>query len=436
MKEKGIDSYYVGGCVRDKLMGIPIDDVDICLVNVTNAGVVTEILEKFCDKIVSDAGSRFPVWIGIIGNYKIDYALARRENLVGSSRKDFEIEIENVSIEDDLRRRDLTVNAIAINVLSNDYIDPFGGISDLNKRIAREVSEAFAEDTLRVLRAARFISRFQLNATTSLIELCRRLTPTDISNERVGMELMKTLKTSSKPSSFFQFLRHVGWLKYYFGELEDCIGVPQDPKHHPEGCVFTHTMHCLDYAQDWFTRAVMLCHDLGKAHTTTMRIEDKKIQSIGHELAGVELTKTMLKRIHFASHDTINQIACLVELHMVRTKDSKHEKVVRRTLRKLMHYQISYSKLVEVCKCDIGGRPPLPKFTPDIGQDLAEELLEKDEMKPIVTGEDLLSLGLKGPDIGNVLKTALELQDRGTLRKDNWKRVLKGCNMEQLKGIL
>lgn len=673
MLNNGIDSYYVGGTVRDKLIGIPVDDIDICLTNVKDKKIVTSILKKYCDKIVSDAGSRFPVWIGIIGDVKIDYAMARKENLVGNTRKDFDVDVDSITIEQDLERRDLTINAIAQNILTGDFIDPFNGRYHILEKIAHPVGSAFAEDTLRVLRAARFIARFELTPSDDLIKVCKSLRPTDISNERVGMEVMKLFKVANKSSIFFYFLRQVDWLKYYFQELENCIDVPQDWNHHPEGSsliqcspyttcitsptetswhyfsfgqlfsgsftvgttiepfdrtttaksivnatfdsfsgafragsnsgkfssvltpatiahpktfvfsfgsstfvadkiirvvfkvpksgmhgvmqssindfeifnriiqpisifmmdmfgrkdfstkmehhnypvetsrisdswihnvgissiivdsasmtsdgyvicsfdlgfnskacfthfkefmykdnsfspdfqkegdeflhvfhaelrmgdVFTHTMYCLDQAQDWFTRAVMLCHDLGKAHTTTMKLSDRRIQSIGHEFVGIDLTKNMLKRIHFCSHEIINQIACLVELHMVRT--SSTTKVVRKTLRRLMHYKIPYSKLVEVCRCDVSGRPPLPAFTPYIQQDIADKLIEDGEMIPIVTGEHLLELGLKGPDLGKVQKIALELQDRGTLRKDNWKTVLKGCSLEQLKGLL
>jgi tRNA nucleotidyltransferase (CCA-adding enzyme) len=442
MKEAGINSYYVGGAVRDKLMGIPIDDIDICLVNVVDSQVVTKILEKYCDSIVSDAGSRFPVWIGIIGDMKIDYALARRENLVGKTRQDFQVDIASVSIEEDLKRRDLTINAIAENVLTGEIVDPFNGRFHIENKVAHYVSSAFMEDTLRVLRTARFIARFELVPTSSLITMCKNLKPTDISNERVGMELMKMFKTVKKPSLFFNFLREVDWLGYYFKELENCIDVPQDFRHHPEGCVYTHTLYCIDESQDWFIRAVMLCHDLGKAECTTIdgldyRLTDKegKIQSIGHEERS-DLGKQMLKRIHFASHNIINQIGCLIELHMVRTSNNKYHKVVRKTLRRLMHYGIEYSKLAEVCKCDVCGRPPKERYIPDIGQDIAEELLKNGEMIPIVTGEDMLALGIQGPDIGNILDLCLSLQDRGTLRKDNWKGVLKGCNIPCLKNRL
>lgn len=449
----GITCYFVGGYVRDSLMGIRSDDKDICLVGVKDKSVVEKIIGKY-GIITPEIGKNFPNWLAIIDGEKIDFALARTEKLIGNNRKAFECSTEDVTIEEDLSRRDLTINAIARNILTDMYIDPFGGMDDILDGIARETSNAFGEDTLRVYRTARFIARFNLRPTPSLIRMCKSLKPTDISDERVGMELMKlfTLPADTKVSKFFYFLKDIDWLGYHFPELEACIGVPQSPKNHPEGHVFIHTMHCIDAAKDWFMRAVMLCHDLGKAtHTTLDGInwsEFKgirhgaqnpfigKIQSIGHEEAGVPLCKAMLKRISFTNHDVINRISTLVKLHMIRavyTTDNA-QKIVRRHLRELMNMEIPYELLVETVRCDLAGRPPLDPINPEIGQELAKELLESGAMTPIVTGKLLQSLGLKdGPEMGAITKKALELQDRGTLNSDNWRERLIQSGFKILK---
>lgn len=432
LRTLGIESYYVGGYVRDYLLGNTVDDIDICLVGVTDRKLTTSVLEKYCSSVSSEKGS-FPIWICTIEGKKVDFAVARKENLVGKTRKDFLVETENVSIEEDLKRRDLTVNSIAINVLSGDIIDPYDGRYHLQEKIAHPTSDAFREDSLRVIRAARFISKFGFDPSTELMEVCKSLKPNDISNERVGMELKKLFKSSDKPSLFFYFLKEVGWLGYYFQELQDLIDIPQDPIRHPEGCAFFHTLYTIDEAKDWFTRAVMLCHDLGKAKCTTN--EDGKIRSIGHEEAGIELTKTMLKRIHFDSHKVIGDIACLVGLHMLRFS-GKSEKAVRTTLRELSKRKLDFQQLVEVCRCDVSGRPPLEKYTPDIGQELAKKIIENNEIQPIVTGDIIVSLGIQGPDVGTIYDLALKLQDKGTLKRDNWKKVLKSCNLPILKGKL
>lgn len=454
LKDSNIDSYYVGGCVRDEIMGLPTDDYDICLVGVHNPKFVDSLLMEECDSVTPLVGQKFPVWIATIDGKKVDFAMARRETLVGGTRRDFEVTTEDVTIEDDLRRRDFTINAIAKDVLTDEYRDPYGGRRHILEKVLHHTSEAFSEDTLRVYRAARFLARFPtFLATESLHEVCKRLSPTDISPERVGMEFTKMLKTAERPSRFFNFLRKIGWLQYHFKEVYDLINVPQSPKHHPEGDVYTHTMHSLNQATDWFTRVCMICHDFGKVTTTTIcnseygppmdcvNWQDRniwpnqyaisdivlphvKIKSIGHELEGKQLTRDMLTRIHFMDYRTIRQVETIVELHMIR--EGVSEKVIRRTLRKLMEKHLTYDQLVEVCRCDLSGRPPLAEYTPDIGQNRAKVLLEEDAMTPIVTGEKLIALGYEpGKLMGELIKKGLEWQDRGTLNSYNWVKMIE-----------
>jgi tRNA nucleotidyltransferase (CCA-adding enzyme) len=437
-----IKSYYVGGCVRDEIMGITSDDVDICLVGVTNPRQVEEILLEHCQSVTPLVGQKFPVWIADIDGYKVDFAMARKETLVGGTRKDFDVVTEGVTIEEDLRRRDFTMNSIAKDCLTGEYVDPFDGRSDIEDKLLSPTSGAFAEDTLRVYRAARFLARFpDFGICPSLYDMCPYLKPDDISAERVGIEFKKAMEQGVKPSRFFWFLKIMKWLPYHFKELHDCIDVPQSPKHHPEGDVYQHTMYALDEATDWFTRTVMVCHDLGKVTTTTYGefswnnllpelkeeiIKEPRwpIRSIGHEEAGKQLTRDMLTRIHLTDHRTIRQIETLVELHMIRTGVS--EKVVRRTLRRLMEKHLTYDQLVEVCRCDLSGRPPLAKYTPDIGQHRAKELLDEDAMTPIVTGEKLIAIGYTpGKTLGHLINKGLEWQDRGTLNHYNWIKMIE-----------
>lgn len=454
----GVMSYYVGGCVRDEIMSgfLAFDsDIDVCLVGVTDPTQVEAILLQHSESVTPLVGKKFPVWIATIDGKKVDFAMARIETLVGDSRTDFDVVTEGVTLKDDLRRRDFTMNAIAKEVIHGEIIDPFNGAWDIAHSVLHYTSDAFKEDTLRVYRAARFLSRFpELKPSAPLVKLCKILKPTDTSNERVGMELMKTMEQALIPSTFFTFLNEIGWLKYHFKEVEDLIGVPQNPNYHPEGDVFTHTMYALNQAQSWFIRTVMLCHDLGKATTTTFHldgheneikwmpeeghisvknmpiesqkkmIEECKIKSIGHEEAGKPLTRSMLTRIHFTDHKTIRQIETLVGLHMIR--NGVNEKVIRRSLRILMNMGLEYNQLVQVCRCDVSGRPPLAPYTPDIGQHRAEELLKSGAMNIIVTGEKLIEVGYTpGPLLGELVKMGLEWQDRGTLNEYNWLKMIK-----------
>ncbi len=455
-----IQLYVVGGYVRDEIMGTPSEDMDICLVGGGTAAIVSGKLEALkatghIDTVTTVHGS-FPIWIVEINGTKYEFAMARKERKLGQSRTEFETEVKDVTIEEDLMRRDFTINAIAKNVLTEEIIDPFYGRMAIRRKMLSPVSEAFKEDSLRVIRAARFISRFQFTPTSLLKDYCRDLKPTDISAERVGMELMKTLKQVEKPSMFFNFLKEVGWLGYFFKELEDCIGVPQSPIHHPEGDVYTHTMHCIDAADGWFARTVMTCHDLGKAITTKVDGMDyklavrelrdiqqgslsHKVTAHGHEEAGVQLTYNMLKRIHFTDHSTIRRIGCFVELHMIRATmtQKNYDKLIRRTLRKLMHHNLTYPQLLYIIWCDLAGRPPkeppsLSELYEQMHLDHARNLVINGEMEPIVTGEKLLEIGIpSGPEMGQMITKALELQDRGTLTKYNWRQVLHGAGFKK-----
>jgi len=448
LQEK-IEAYYVGGCVRDWEMGLEPEDIDICLVGVKNYKDVKRILLPFCSDVIEAVGKQFPNWIAVINGRNYDFALARTEKKVGQTRQDFLCSVEDVTIEQDLERRDLTINSIAKHVLTGEIIDPFNGRLHIKQKVAHPTSRAFGEDPLRVVRAARFVARYELVPTLSLIVTCYRLTNEGLSAERVGGELKKVFMQAKKPSLFFNFLREVCWLGYYFEELESLIDIPQSPTHHPEGDAYTHTLLTIDAATGWFTRAVMLCHDLGKGLKTTINgipygdfnwsngiPNGAKISSVGHEEAGIELTKNILKRIRLTNNDAINQIACLVELHMIRIYgDNPPTKVVRRTLRRLMHYELDYMSLYEVVLADLSGRPPLPvPETLDIGQEEAARLLSKNEMTPVVTGRMLRRQGIKpGPEMGAMIRTGLELQDRGTLNASNWKARLRGYGFKCLQ---
>lgn len=475
-----IDTYVVGGAVRDELLGKSPGDMDICLVGGVLPWNVMDALNYISGEVPGFQGfttvhGSFPIWIVQIDDIKYEFAMARTERLTGESRTEFETKVHDVTIEEDLLRRDLTINAIAKNLLTGKIVDPYEGKFDIMYKIAKPVSTAFLEDNLRVLRAARFIATYELTPTPSLIDYCKRITPTTaiinhkltvqlLSMERVGMEVKKLMEKAVKPSLFFDFLNQVGWLQPLFPEVYNLIGVPQSAKHHPEGDAYRHTMHTLDEATDPFIRIVMLCHDLGKATTTEVNgfpwnppnclAEDLlqlhkeqpltnglKISAHDHEKEGEILTRQMLQRIHYDSHKEIRKIECLVGLHMVRihfvNKQRTIDKLVRRTLRRLMHYGLSYYQLVAVTWADMAGRPPIePPTLAEVHELLHTEyalnLLINGDMNPIVTGKKLLALGISPTEeMGKIIEKALELQDRGTLTKDNWLKVLKGTSMFQ-----
>lgn len=422
-------AYVVGGYVRDEIKRRKSDDLDICLTGIDNPDSVAVILSKFghCKAV----GKNFPIWLLTTPDGgKYDFALARIESKAGcsDSRTDFNIIADSsITIEDDLARRDLTINAIAYEIPTGKVIDPFNGVKHLLEGIAHPVSEAFMEDPIRVIRAARFIPRFGLKPSALLKEYCRAIVPNrkSLPPDQVGKELTKLLSQTDTPSMFFRFLKEVDWLGYHFPELDTLIGVPQENEWHPEGDVFEHTMHCMDAAKTPFMRVTMLCHDLGKATTTEMI--GGKWKAPGHAKAGVEPTLAMLKRIVFGDTKLQNQIAMLVETHMFHVNEQFSRKAVGRMINRLASVGLSFDDLVEVCRCDVSGRPPLPGFTPYIGQDIAKgfEVQKGQKIKPIVNGGMLIPMGYKsGPELGQIKARLLEEQMAGNLNENNWREFL------------
>ena len=240
-------------------------------------------------------GKEFPVFL-VDGN---EIALARKERKVSKGYKGFEIYTsKDITIEEDLKRRDITINAIAKDVLTEEIIDPYGGIEDIKNKRIRHISDAFCEDPLRAYRVARFAAKFNFNVDKDTYRLMNKLKDelVSISPERVFVELQKALSVS-KPSIFFEVLKEAKILDIHFKEINDLIGVPQPLKYHPEGDVFNHTMIVLDKVatntNDVTVRFAALVHDIGKAVTP----KDILPQHIGHDERGIELMNNLSKRL-------------------------------------------------------------------------------------------------------------------------------------------
>jgi tRNA nucleotidyltransferase (CCA-adding enzyme) len=283
--------YLVGGAVRDRLLGIPGADRDYVVVGATP--------EEMTARGFKPVGADFPVFLH--PETKEEYALARTERKSGHGYKGFTFYCApDVTLEDDLKRRDLTINAMAEDEAGH-LIDPFGGAADLRAGILRHVSAAFAEDPLRVLRVARFAARFKeftvADETRALMaELARSGELSHLVAERVWQELERALGEPA-PARFFEVLRECGALKVLFPEIEALFGVPQPPEHHPEIDTGVHTLLVLAAAArltpDTRVRFAALAHDLGKGMTP--RAEWPK--HIGHEERGAELVKTLCQRL-------------------------------------------------------------------------------------------------------------------------------------------
>lgn len=289
IKNAGGCLYLVGGAVRNEIMGKTIVDEDYCVV-----GISQEVFQKLFPKAIL-RGKDFSV-------YDIDgkeFALARRERKSGTGHKQFEIETDkNILIEEDLSRRDITINSIAKNVLTGEIIDPYGGQQDIKNKIIRKTTDAFLEDPLRVYRVARFTATLDFEVEEQTIAEMKKLKAelASLSVERVFAELKKAL-ASDKPSAFFNVLRKAELLEVHFKEFFDLIGKNQPEKYHPEGDSYNHTMMVVDNSvkltNKLEVRYSCLVHDLGKGTTPAKMLP----HHYGHEERGEKLVENLGKRL-------------------------------------------------------------------------------------------------------------------------------------------
>jgi tRNA nucleotidyltransferase (CCA-adding enzyme) len=288
-----MEKYLVGGAVRDKLLGYPVKERDWV--------VVGETPDSMINRGFRAVGKDFPVFLHPDSHE--EYALARTERKTAPGYKGFIVYADaDVTLEQDLQRRDLTINAIAMTS-EGEIIDPYGGRDDLGKRIFRHVSPAFAEDPVRILRVGRFAARYHhlgfklAHATTDLMRTMVVAGEVDhLVPERVWAELSKALIEPS-PSAFFCTLMDCGALEKIFPEIYQLFGVPQPPKYHPEIDTGLHSMMCLEQAALLSTkpevRFAALVHDLGKA----LSPKDNLPHHYGHETKGLPVLEALCGRL-------------------------------------------------------------------------------------------------------------------------------------------
>ena len=302
-----METYLVGGSVRDQILGLSTKDNDWVVVGASP--------EQMLRQGFRSVGKDFPVFLHPKTNE--EYALARTERKTAPGYKGFAVHAApDVTLEQDLARRDLTINAIA-QTADGKLIDPYNGQQDLKDKILRHVSPAFSEDPVRVLRIARFAARFDFtiaNETKVLIQHMVDSKELDhLVPERVWQELAKALATE-QPSLFFTTLRSAGALKSLFPEVDRLFGVPQVPKWHPEVDTGIHVMMVIDQAARLSKNIAVifaaLCHDLGKGTTPAAVLP----QHIGHEARSIGLTQQLCLRLRVPK-DIHNLAVKVAEYH-------------------------------------------------------------------------------------------------------------------------
>ncbi len=419
--------YYVGGCVRDDLLGIESKDVDVEV-----HGLSPEQLESVLEELGSflTVGRSFGIY-GIRG-YGLDIAMPRKEIATGRGHRDFTVDVDPfIGPEKAASRRDFTVNAMMRDVITGELTDPFGGKADLRDKVLRCVSsETFPEDPLRVLRAAQLAARFGMIVEPETQELCRRISLDALSPERVMEELGKALLHAPKPSVFFRVLRRMDALDVWFPEVWELIGVPQRADRHREGDVWEHTLMVLDEAAAFRGRtendlALMLAavtHDMGKAVCT--KTEGRTVHAYGHETAGLVSAERFLRRLT-SEKQLIRLVLNLTELHMKPNAEAEAQVPVKTTNR-MFDRCLAPEALLALAAADDRGRITDGPVT-DHGPFLRKRLQIYREIMsdPYVKGEDLVQAGVTpGPVFTEALAYAHSLRLAGIGREEALRQTL------------
>lgn len=423
----------VGGSVRDHFLGLPAKDLDV---------------EVYCldmdavEKALTDVGQVHAVGrsFGVLkvnvqhegAEETIDVALPRRESKSAPGHKGFVTTSDPfMSFMEASSRRDFTLNAMGIDLLDGNILDPHGGRDDLAQGILRHTSPAFDEDPLRVLRGCQMAARFGLNFADDTIARCRNLQPelATLPKERIWEEFKKLLCKAPWPSVGLRALQGTGALDL-FPELVALIGCPQEMEWHPEGDVWLHTLLVVDEAAELCRQERLpmeetllvllgaLCHDLGKPSTTS--VQNGRIRSIEHEAQGEAPTRTFLQRIG-APLAVVEAVVPLVKEHLKPFQlFSDRARVSDAAIRRLA-LRVAIPRLVCVSRADFLGRTTPEALTrqDQAGAWLlaaAERLrLAHEAPKPVLLGRHLLARGLQpGPHFKQLLEIAFEAQLEGS----------------------
>lgn len=395
-----MQTYLVGGAVRDRILNIKSKDRDWVVVGATPQALL--------DAGYKQVGADFPVFLH--PKTQEEYALARTERKSGHGYQGFTVDFgKDVTLEEDLIRRDLTINAMAQDEQGN-IIDPFNGQQDIQNKILRHVSDAFIEDPLRVLRVARFAARFHYLGFTiadETITVMKDISQSEelkhLTAERVWVETQRALHEKS-PWVYFQTLKNCEGLKDTFTELDELFGIPQPEQHHPEIDTGVHSLMVLEQAcllsAQGEVRFAALMHDLGKAKTK----QEKWPQHIAHETLGLKPINDMCDRLRVPNqYRELTLKACEFHTHIHRAfelKPSTIYKVFKQcdALRKPERFE----QLLQVCEADAKGRTGFEN-RPYPQRDFMLNMLTACNN---VDHQGLIKQGIKGPELGKAIDQA------------------------------
>jgi poly(A) polymerase len=437
LREHGHEAYLVGGCVRDLLLGREPADYDIATDATPNEvmrifpetyavgaqfGVVlvpVKETEEETDRNVRPTQALTPeeeTPVQFAKHHAIEVATFRSDGLYSDGRHPDAVRFSKTA-EEDVQRRDFTINGLLLDPLSNDnVIDYVGGRADLEAGIIRTIGDAarrFAEDKLRMLRAVRFAARFEYTIDPATFEAVERLAPNihQVSRERIREELTKML-TEGHAKRAFELLDQSGLLHEVLPEIEKMKGVAQPPEYHPEGDVFIHTLMLLHQLQPGASRTLAwgaLLHDVGKP--PTFRVAPDRIRFDGHVEVGVAMARDICNRLRMSNDDT-EQILALVNNHMKFADTMKmRESTLKRFIRlpnfpehMALHRMDCLSSHADLALYDF------------VKKKMAETPAEEIRPQPLITGEDLIAVGFEpGPLFREILSAVEDQQLEGAL---------------------
>ncbi|MCH6256225.1 polynucleotide adenylyltransferase [Puniceicoccaceae bacterium K14] len=435
--QKGASCRLVGGCVRDALLERSPKDFDVEVYGLSLETISTALQALGKTDTVGKSFCVVKLWSR---GDEYDFAIPRRESKTASGHRGFEIEGDaTMSEQEAITRRDFTLNALLYDPSKKEVIDHCNGLQDLENKVLRHVSPAFAEDPLRVLRAMQFAARFDLTLHPDTAQLCQCMKPEywSLAKERIWGEWQKWASQSLYPARGLEVLKDSGWLSF-FPELYALVDLPQDPEWHPEGSVWIHTQKCTEALlkhTDWKeldseARSILLlsvlCHDLGKARCTRFASKNGILRWIspGHDQVSGWLSGQFLQNIG-APLSIIEKVVPLVKSHHFLNTGNDNipgDNGIRRLARRISPATIN--QLIYVLISDHLGRPPLTSEAQTkriaLFKERAEQLSIKVESpKPIILGRHLIKLGHKpGPGFKNVLDAAFEAQLDGAFHDE------------------
>jgi len=400
-EDADLEIYLVGGAVRDRLLGQPAGDRDFVVVGSTPEAMLGAGFRA--------VGRDFPVFLH--PDTGEEHALARTERKSARGHRGFVVDAApTVTLEEDLGRRDFTINAIAERT-DGSLVDPHEGQRDIQARVLRHVGPAFAEDPLRVLRAARFMARFAplgFSVADETRDLMRDMVAggelAELVPERVWQELVRALR-SRKPSAFLRTLRDCGALAVVLPEVDALYGVPQRPEYHPEVDTGVHIELVCDMAAqlapgDDEVGFAALVHDLGKALTPA----DELPRHIQHERRGVAPVRALCGRLRVpTAHRELAVVACREHLNVHRLAELRGQ-TVHDLLARCDGFRRPgrIGRLATVCEADKRGRAGLG----ELPYPQAAELVRLRDAAAAVTGADIAGQGHEGPAFGAALRDA------------------------------